>query len=431
MRYDENYGYLHGDTTKCFYRHLKFDPLTANQRVWLSFGGEARLEYDVFNNEDWGRIGTGHNNFQLQRYDLHADLHFGNRLRIFAQLRSALENGRRDGPRPIDEDKLSIQNLFTDYTITRNHTDSLVIRAGRQELNYGAGRLISVREGPNARIYFTGGKLLYRNPTVSLDAFAMEADEFNPGVFDNKPTHQLNLWGAYATFGTNVFVHLDTYYIGSRNDHAVFDDGQGKDIRHTFGLRAWKSDKYFVYDIETAWQTGSFKKESVRAWTASFDVGYIFSDLAAKPAIGIRNDYISGDSRKGDGRLQTFNPVYPKGGYFGFDPQVGPVNLIDVHPYGSLLISPKFTLQVDVVLNWRYSLRDGIYRPSGYLNFSGSASDKRYIGTSYLGKISYNVNPFLSMDIGIQYFDTGPFIETELPVAKNAFFTNSRISYKF
>jgi hypothetical protein len=42
---------------------------------------------------------------------------------------------------------------------------------------------------------------------------------------------------------------------------------------------------------------------------------------------------ISGDGRLNDGKLGTFNALYPKAGYFGFDPQVGPANLIDIHPF--------------------------------------------------------------------------------------------------
>ena len=119
----------------------------------------------------------------------------------------------------------------------------------------------------------------------------------------------------------------------------------------------------FIYNIEAAYQFGKFGKGNISAWTGSVDIGYLFENIKGKPTINLRNDYISGDSQKGDGKLQTFNPIYPKGGYFGFSPQIGPVNLIDIHPYATYNITDNMTAQADVVLNWRYSLQDGIYRP--------------------------------------------------------------------
>jgi hypothetical protein len=430
MRYDENFSFLKNDSLKNAYQHLKYIPLNITGG-YLSVGGEVREEFDAYNNEDWGKFDAGQDNFLLQRYDLHTDWHFNNTFRFFFQLRSALENGRPNGPRPIDEDQLNVQNLFLDIKAWRTNTDSLIIRTGRQELNYGAGRLISVREGPNVRLYFTGFKFIYKTNNLSVDGFAMEADHVKAGVFDNQPNKQLNLWGVYSTVKLPASNNIDIYYIGNRTDSVVYDEGTGNEVRHTIGARLWKNNNGFIYDIEAAYQLGSFNHVPINAWTASFDLGYLFGDLKSRPAFGIRNDYISGDSKKGDGSLQTFNPIYPKGGYFGFDPQVGPVNLIDIHPYFSIIVVPKLSVTGDVVLNWRYSLNDGIYRPSGSFNLTGSGSTQRYIGTDYLTKIIYTISPFLEADFGLQYFNTGSFINSEIPNHKNTIETNTRVSFKF
>jgi len=88
-------------------------------------------------------------------------------------------------------------------------------------------------------------------------------------------------------------------------------------------------------------------------------------------------------------------------------------------------------MQVDVVFNWRYSLNDGVYRPSGGFNLPGSSSDKRYIGTAYLANFSYTVNKFTSLVTGIQYFKTGEFINDIIPNSKNGLFYNIRLGFKF
>ncbi|WDF65402.1 alginate export family protein [Flavobacterium sp. KACC 22763] len=430
LRYDENYEFLK-DSNRNFYERLKFIPLNQKKDIYMSIGGEARYEYVDFNNEDWGRFNVGHNNFLLQRYDLHADIHLGKTFRIFAQLRSALEDGRTNGARGIDEDQLNVQNLFLDVNVWQQKDKKITIRAGRQELDYGSGRLISVREGPNARLYFTGGKLMYTSSRVSVDAFAMMADTVYTGVFDNKMSKQLNLWGAYSKIIFPKAGNLDLYYLGFRRDASVFEEGIAPERRHTIGSRLWKYGGGFIYNLEAAYQFGTFGSGDINAWTGSIDIGYMFENVKFKPTINLRNDYISGDKNQGNGNLQTFNPLYPKGGYFGFSPQVGPVNLIDIHPYATFDLLSNLKMQVDVVLNWRYSTQDGVYRPSGILNLRGSDSDEKYIGTAYLANFTYGINKYISVVSGIQYFKTGAFINDVIPNSKDGVFFNARLTFKF
>ncbi|OXA89957.1 alginate export family protein [Flavobacterium hercynium] len=430
LRYDENYEFLK-DSTRNFYGNLKFIPLNDDKDFYVSFGGEARYEYVDFNNEDWGRLNIGRNNFLLQRYALHADIHLNKKFRVFAQLRSALQDGRINGPRGIDEDQLNVQNLFLDVNLWQKEDKKLLVRAGRQELDYGSGRLISVREGPNARLYFTGGKIMYSSARFSIDGFAMIADITNPGIFDNKMTEQLNLWGTYSKIIFPKAGNLDLYYLGIKRDESVFEEGTATEKRHTIGTRLWKYGGGFIYNLEAAYQFGSFGSGNINAWTGSIDLGYSFEDIKFKPTINLRNDYISGDKSKGDGNLQTFNPLYPKGGYFGFSPQVGPVNLIDIHPYATMDLLPELKMQVDVVFNWRYSIQDGVYRPSGVLNRPGNTSDQRYIGTAYLANFTYSVNKHIAVVSGIQYFKTGAFINDIIPNAQDGIFFNARLAFKF
>lgn len=430
LRYDENYGSLR-DSTRNFYENLKFVPLNSENNFYLSFGGEARYEYVDFNNEDWGRLNIGRNNFLLQRYDLHADLYLGKTFKVFVQLRSALQDGRINGSRGIDEDQLNVQNLFLDVNLYQKEDKKVTVRAGRQELDYGSGRLISVREGPNARLYFTGGKIMYSSARFSVDGFAMMEDEINTGVFDNKISKKRNLWGAYSKIIFPKAGNLDLYYLGIRRDAAVFEEGIASEQRHTVGTRFWKYGGGFIYNLEAAYQFGSFGSGDINAWTSSIDIGYSFEDIRFKPTINLRNDYISGDKNKGNGSLQTFNPLFPKGGYFGFSPQVGPVNLIDIHPYATLDLLPTLKMQVDVVFNWRFSTQDGIYRPSGSLNLPGSTSDERYIGTAYLANFTYSINKHISVVSGIQYFKTGAFINDIIPNSQDGVFFNARLGFKF
>jgi hypothetical protein len=430
LRYNENYENLK-DSVHNFYNTLKFLPLSKNKKMYVSFGGEARLEYVYMFNESWGKFNTGHNDFNLQRYDFHGDIHIGSRLRVFAQLRSALQYGRKNGSRPIDEDKLNVQNLFVDAVVWNKSPRSFTFRIGRQEMDYGSSRLISVREGPNARQYFTGAKAMYASSRLFTDVFVMKADTIKPGVFDNKTSKNVNLWGIYSNWKISNIANLDFFYIGIYRKNAVFEEGVANETRHTIGARFFKDVGGFTYDIEVTNQFGKFGNAKIRAWAGTIDLGYQFQYVKFKPAINLRNDYISGDSHKADDRLESFNPIYPKGGYFGFNPQVGPVNLLAIHPYATFQLLHNLLFQTDLVINWRQSLQDGVYRPSGTFFLAGSSSSNRHIGNAFLASTVFSFNRFITLNTGIQYFKTGSFIHDIIPHSKNGMFFNARIKFMF
>ncbi len=430
MRYDECYLDLK-DSARTFYNKMKYIPLSQNGNRYLSLGGEARGELDYAWNEDWGKMNQGLDVFTLQRYTIHADLHLGNRVRFFGQLRSGLEDRRVNGPRGIDEDQLNVQNLFVDIVPYKNVNQFLTLRLGRQEIHYGSGRLIDVREGPNLRLFFDGVKIAFTSPQLKIDAFVMSEPIVRTGVFDNKFSNKVNLWGVYSTYLNPKGSNFDLYYIGINRENARFDEGVADELRHTFGSRFWRNGHGLVYNFEAGYQFGSFGSDKILAYAISSEIGYRFEHIKGLPALKLRSDYISGDKVKEDGTLGTFNAMYPNGGYFGMNPQVGPANLMSVHPNLSWNPSESVKLTMEVVFNWRNSTEDGIYGPNGAFRLSSFDSSKRYIGTSYTTTLSWILNDFLVYNLGVQYFKTGSFINDVIPQARDGFFVGSVLGFKF
>lgn len=430
LRFEEDYSGWK-DSSRTGYHNIKYMALSKTGNSYLSFGGELRAELDYVQNEDWGEAMEGQDLFLLQRYQLHADLHLGKQVRLFAELRTGLEDGRNNGPRSIDEDQLNLQNLFLDFVPLKLPNHSLLVRLGRQELRYGSGRLIDVRDGPNLRLYFDGVKIAYTSPLLKSDAFLLASNKVNPGRFDNLSSQQINLWGTYTTVHLRKHSNVDVYYIGYYNRNARFDDGIAKEIRHSIGTRFWKIGKGFVYNFEAIYQTGKFGEGPIQALALSSEIGYQFANKKGTPELRLRSDYISGDKRKGDSTLGTFNAMYPNGGYFGMNPQVGPANLISFHPNLSWHPGKRTKLTMEVVVNWRNSLQDGIYEPNGLLRMASAQATKRYIGTAYIATISWRITAFLNYNIGIQYFQTGDFIRDQLAQPKDGFFVGTVVGFKF
>src|SRR4030095_4349360 len=103
---------------------------------------------------DFSKADRDSNGYFLQRYMVHADLHVGEHLRGFVQLKSALEQGRTGGPRPTDEDQLDLHQAFAEGKTGIGDVGSFLLRAGRQEVSYGSQRIVSVQESPNVRRSF-------------------------------------------------------------------------------------------------------------------------------------------------------------------------------------------------------------------------------------------------------------------------------------
>lgn len=430
LRFDEDYSYLN-DRTRDFYEAFKFAPLSSTGNSFVSMGGEIRQEYNIAQNEDWGRSAIKQNSFVLQRYNVHADLHLDESVRIFAQLRSGLEDGRKNGPRPIDEDRLNLQNLFIDVTPYRSLRHSMTIRFGRQELHYGSGRIIDVRDGPTLRFYFDGIKIIYNSPKLRSDIFVMAAPIVRKGIFDNNSSKRADLWGIYNTYSSSDQYHVEMYYVGIDRESSRFDDGVAPERRHTIGTRVWADRNSWIYNFEFAYQFGKFGKSKICAYAISSDIGYRFRKIKGFPTARLRADYISGDGSKDDHKMGTLNAIYPNGGYFGMNPQVGPANLLSVHPKLSWNVSKKALVIFEMLFSWRNSLNDGVYGPAGTLILSSSNSIKRYIGTAYITTFSLNVSRFINYNIGVQYFNTGQFLNDVIDNAKNGFFMGTSIGFKF
>jgi hypothetical protein len=70
----------------------------------MSIGREAREVVEAIGNDNWGQAPFW-NRYLNERYTLHFDLHYGQHVRTFVELKSGLNSFRIGGPRPIDEKK--------------------------------------------------------------------------------------------------------------------------------------------------------------------------------------------------------------------------------------------------------------------------------------------------------------------------------------
>ena len=431
LRFDENYAYLAKDTSNNWYKHFKFAPLSVDKKTYLSFGGEIRYQYFHFTNQDWGAAPEDKDGFVLTRYLAHADLHLGNHFRTFVQLQSSMANGQLTTPSPVDQNILDLHQAFIDFSATPTKTQNLTLRLGRQEFLYGSQRLVSVRDAPNNRQAFDAARLLYTGRKFKLDAFYSYYVPAKPNIFDDGLNKNTQFWGAYAVFNkVPVLQNVDLYYLGIHKKTAIFDAGTGTETRHSAGTRIWATTPKWQYDIEALYQFGDFAGSTISAWTASANVSYTFINTRYKPQVGIKTEAISGDRHNNDGRLNTFNPLFPRGGYFGLAALIGPSNLTDVHPYFQMSLTKKLAFNVDYDLFWRMSRNDGIYAVSGKIIYSGKAGTSDQIGRQLGTTLEFTPNKHFYLRQELTWFSAGEYLKQAGP-GKDILMLGSTATFKF
>ena len=417
LRYDEDYTAFGKDTSHNWYHHLKYRDLDKLSKAYLSLGGEIRYQYFYYHNPGWGQQPKDRDGFVLSRFLAHADLHFGKRLRLFTQLQGSLASGTASENTAVNQNPLDLHQLFFDYLIFNKDHKSLLIRFGRQELSYGSQRLISVREVPNNRQSFDVIKGMYESENFSADVFYADYVMAKTGIFDDPILDNSSKLGAfYLVFNTvPVVKNIDLYYFGLKKQVSVFQDAAGKELRHSFGSRIWKTKGQWVYDLEAVYQFGKVSKKSVSAWTISSNIFYEFQSVKSKPLLGLKTELISGDRHLNDQRLNTFNPLYPKGAYFGLASLIGPYNLHDLHPYFQINLSPKISWLADHDLFWRMRKSDGVYAVNGKILYPGHTASSRFIGSQLGTELDFRPNPFLYFRAEFTWFNSGGYLKEAGP----------------
>ncbi|WP_439448361.1 alginate export family protein [Stenotrophomonas sp. ATs4] len=411
-RYSEDYRYLQDPAFRsgAWWEKGKWMPFGASGG--LTVGAELRARYEHYTSNEFGHSSVKRDGSALYRALPYADLKLNEHARIFTQLN--LTHARRNDSTvgPVDDTGAEVLQGFVDVSLPSRDAGA-TLRVGRQVLAYGSERLVSVRYGPNVLRAFDGGLLAWRTSHSRTEAFLLRPVRNAMGSFNDRGDPQRRLWGVYTTFqdpGNHRDTGVDVYYLGLSNDHARYDQGEGAETRNTLGSRWFGRRNGWNWDLEGFFQYGSFAGVPVRAWSLASDVRHRFDAWPLTPQLGLKANIISGDRDPDDRALQTFNVMFPKGKYFGESGQVGPTNLINLHPSLELDLGGGWSLASAVVFYWRQSVRDGVYGVAGNLLRPAGNSRARYIGTQADLVLGREISRQLSVEAAYSIFKPGRFI---------------------
>jgi hypothetical protein len=388
---------------------FKYIPLDPSGHSYLTTGVEVRERYEGYDGYNWGSSRDQH--YLWSRVMPYADLHVGN-VRFFAQPILAYATGVKPGPSPIDQTAADLLQGFVDVVENFGPETSLRIEVGRQMFSFGSERLVGTRYGLNVPLAFDGSRANLYYHRGRLQIFYARPVENRLGNFDDRSSHQQALWGIYDTqwFNGRQTIGADFYYLGFRDRSAVVQQGSGREVRSTFGTRWFGASGGWHWNFEGAYQTGNFAGGRIHAWGFANEFGHIFPNLPLRPDTDLRVDFISGDKDPSKRDMQGFDPLFPKGKYFGGLSPIGPRNIIDVHPEIDLNLTKTIQLGLAGMAYWRQSLGDGVYDTPGRLLRAGLPSQARYIGKQAEVALTWNATRELTLSGSFAAFLPGAFI---------------------
>jgi hypothetical protein len=226
LRWAEDCRALRGDpdATRGLER-LRYIPLTRSGSLWLTLGGEYRLKTESLDAPDYA-LGRGDSAYTAvgERFLAHADLRTIAGFRLFAQLASATDSGRKPAERPFDRTRPDIAQAFIDLPLLH----SGVLRIGRQELGAGGNRLISLREATNLRLSFDMAHLAASVAGLDAVAFYGRPVLNRPGAFDDRgsPGEKfLGGWVQHRLMASPAAPLLNLFFFERDRTRAVYEQG--------------------------------------------------------------------------------------------------------------------------------------------------------------------------------------------------------------
>ena len=368
----------------------------------LQPGIEARARYEGFHGNEWGSADVPDEGYLWLRLMPKAQARVGP-LRGFVEGIAAYRLISRASKGPADETGIDLLQAYAELSLPPGELTTRV-RGGRMLMQLGSERLVSRRYGPNVPQPFDGAQVTATLGHLSVDLFRLRPVAIGLGNFDDGASHTRRLAGAYATFKRGDY-GIELYRLDYANADARFAQGSGRETRQTYGTRLFGAKRGWSWNWEAMFQSGRFGTAPIRAWSVASETGYRFR----RTTLRLRANIASGDADRHRAALQTFNPLFPKGKYFGELSPVGPYNIVNLHPAVETNIGRGFTLGLAGIVYWRQRRGDGIYGVPGNLVRGGDESAPRHVGNQVEAVLGWQAGP-LSVSASYSIFVPGGFI---------------------
>ena len=385
--------------------------------VWASFGGQVRVRAESWDNFNFGTRAPGvavDDEFGLLRVLLHGDFHFGKSFRFFAQAKSSVLTDRSltGGKRAIDRDDFDLQNAFAELSLPVGGTGKFWVRAGRQELLFGKQRLISPLDWVNTRRTFEGAAALVKSGPWTMTGFFVQPVLVDATDF-NKADDSTDFYGVYGTYKrAGSQLGLDFYLLGLDRERATFAGIAGAEERRTLGARFEVTAPRYDIEVEAAYQDGDLGASDIEAVMGTLVVGFAEREHWRAPRVYGAIDYASGDDRPRDGKIGTFNHLFPLShAFFGYTDFIGRQNILDLQVGFQTKLTKKTSAQIDWHSFHLASANDGLYGVTGAQGRRANPGGSKAVGYEIDLVLRRPFNVHASLELGLSRFQAGQYLE--------------------
>ena len=363
--------------------------------------------------EDLGGIGfnPAGNAYLLQRLRLNLDVKPLPWLKFSLQTQDSRVFFTNVSPAPSSQrDPL---DLRVGYLQLGNPDDSPAsLRAGRQSLAFGEGRLVADPNWSNTGRSFDGVRLTLRHGNFRVDAFTGASDKVYMDGIDT-PTPGEHFHGLYGSIEKVIPNATLEPYLFWKLEHNVKGEvaKTGNLDEKTAGLRlVGKLPLAFDYGLEVAMQRGRQANEPVSAWAGHWVVGRTLAGTWHKPRLYAELNRASGDQNPKDGVHGAFDPLFPSShDKFGTADQFTWTNI--VHARAGVQYKPLKSLMLGTAYNsfWLANRRDGIYS-SGKVTIASKGTQGNHIGQEADVQAQWNLGRYPMLDVAFGHIFPGEFL---------------------
>src|SRR4051812_46193743 len=382
--------------------------------AWVSIGGQLRVRTESFTGG--GFQPDNSDSYLLTRVLLNARVRPSNGTSLFVEGMDARGPWKNVTPAGAPfRDHADLRQLYGQVGADNGPA---IIRAGRQELLFGDGRLVGPLLWANtARTFDAARGTLARNG-YRVDAFAASVVRVQQDKFDrNAPGN--NFYGVYGSAAKLLPKSvLEPFFFWRRQSGLNSEAGVRSTLNFgTSGIRIAGKPSSFDYDAQLVAQRGSLGDEPIRAWAGHGLVGYTLTATPLTPRLYAEYNQASGDTDPADNRKGTFDQLYPTGhDKYGLTDLVGWQNMKHVRTGLDLSISKRWAATARYSHYWLAEARDALYNGGGaVLARSPTGVAGSSVGQEVDLIASGKIQPTLGFSAGLGYFMPGTFLKITTP----------------
>ncbi len=396
-----------------------FDAVNEALPKWLSFSGQLRFRVEGYT--DGGFNPANEDAYLLTRLWLNLKVQPTSWMKLYFQSMDSHAPWKKSLPAGAPfRDTMDLRQGYVEFGDVEK--PSFGLRFGRQELDFGEGRLLGISPWANTARSFDGFRSSYVGNGYRVDGFAATVVNINQDEFDwSRPGN--NLYGVYTSFKKVVpRAVVEPYFLWRRQSGLRTELAQpGISNFGTYGVR-WvgKAPANFDYNTDIVGQHGSLGVESINAWASHWVLGYTIPRIHFTPRLFAEYNYASGDKNPTDNKRGTFDMLYPSGhDKWGLTDQVGWQNMHHVRTGGEVKLNKKLSASMRYNAYWLADPHDALYNggTGAVVARDPSGASGRYVGQGFDIVSNFNFNSRFSLSGGYGKVFAGTFLKNRTPGA--------------